>query len=617
VNPLRKFTINNVSKKLNKININIFLSHQRPFPNLFLLSNYRFKKRFVKILHNGDIQGGYPKMITSLIDFSFIRSLVADCYSPYGPPCYDPPSLFLLDLFRYIDGYQNMSKFLELVRDEDRGRCCRTHAGIYMNKIPCEGTLSNFRARLGDTRYNEIFHVFVDIFHQLEMITFSILAHDGTLYPTWARYKGCTWFCNQCSCITVKDVISKVKNRVLYRLNNLSENNLGSEVRVYTECPSDKFPEKDKNGKEIKKPKIELFAFRLTFADSEPTDEQKNTAILFGVEEELNKQQLCINTLRSNVSSINFDDGSMSISCPKLPKDTDARIGVRRDPKNPDKIEKIFGYNLVLSTSVELHLQIELPVAVTNISGNAEEGSQIIKNKEQIHNHHQCQVKIDIADAKYDIINNYNYVRGKGSIPIIDYNPRNENLSKQALINRGYDQKGWPFAPCGLLTRSNGFDKKHQRLTFCCFKQCLKLRHKALENLQSRYNIAICTYARNQTGFTKHMYVKEHPRLVNEIPRGSKRYRTIKKIRSASERSNSTMKEDLKVLDKPKVMNSSRANILAQMAAVVLLLKRAFSFIVRTTNSVRNPNQSNAQAVKEKLKPPSIPKSIANIIQLE
>ena len=92
-------------------------------------------------------------------------------------------------------------------------------------------------------------------------------------------------------------------------------------------------------------------------------------------------------------------------------------------------------------------------------------------------------MKIDILDAKYDIINNYKYIRGKGSIPVIDYNVRNEKLSKQDLLNRGYDQNGWPFAPCGLLTRPNGFDKKHQRLTFCCFKQCLKLRPKAMENL--------------------------------------------------------------------------------------------------------------------------------------
>jgi hypothetical protein len=613
VNPFKKFTISNVSKKLNEINFKISLSHQKPFPNLNFLSNYRFKKRFVKIMPNGDIQGGYAKMITSLIDFSFIRSLVADCYSEYGPPCYDPPCLFLLDLFRYIDGYQNMSKFLELLRDNDRGRFYRTHAGI-LNNIPCEGTLSIFRVRLGENLYNEIFHVLVDIFHQLEMITFNILAHDGTLYPTWARYKGCTYFCDQCCCISVDNVIGKVKNRILYRLNKLSEGNLGSEIRVREDCPSDRFPE------DVKKPRIELFAFKLAFADGEPSEEQKNTAILFGVEKELEKHQLCIHTLRSAVTAINFADGSMTMACPKLPKDTDAKIGVRRDPQNPNKKQKIFGYNLVLTTSVELHLKLELPVAVTNIAGNAQEGSQIITNDDQIDVHHYAatdRVNIDIADAKYDITKNYEYIRAKGSIPIIDYNRRRENLSRQALIDRGYDEKGWPFAPCGMLCRPNGFDKKYQRLTFCCFKQCLNLRVAALKSLQEKYDIAMCPHIKNRTGFTKHMYVKEHPRLINEIPRGSKRYNLIKKIRSASERANSTMKEDLKILEKPRILNAQRAAILAQMAAIVLLLRRAFKFVVKITILFTKLHQTNDPAIKEKLKPPSIPKSIQNLIQLE
>jgi len=617
VNPLKKFTIANISRKFNQINPEISLSHQKPFPNLSLLSHYKFKKRFVKIMPNGDIQGGCAKMIISLIDFSFIRSLVAHRYSIKGPPCYDPPSLFLIDLFRYLDGYQNMSQFLELIRDKDRGRAYRKYAGISMDNVSCEGTFSNFRARLGENLYNEIFHVLVGIFHQVEMISFNILAHDGTLYPTWARYKGCTYFCDQCHAITVPDVIDRVKNQILYRLNKLADNNLGSEIRVKAPCPSDRFPEKNKTGKEIKRPKIELFACRLAFADGELSEEQRNTAILFGVEEELDRQHLCIQTIRSNIFDINTDDGSMSMCCPKLPKDTDARIGVRRNPKNPNKKEKIFGYNLVLSTSVELHLKIELPVAVTNIAGNAEEGSQIIQNKEQIHKHHKAQVKIDIADAKYDIINNYNYIRGTGSIPFIDYNRRNEDLSKHALLNRGYDQKGWPFAPCGLLTRPNGFDQKHQRLTFCCFKQCMKLRHKALQDLQARYNIAQCPHIKNQTGYASHMYLKEHPRLVNEIPRGSKRYNTIKNMRSASERSNSTIKGDLKILEKPRVIDGPRANILAQMAGIVFLLKRAFSFIVRITNRFRKLFKTNDPAIKEKLQPPFIPKSIRNVIQLE
>ncbi|MCP4671630.1 MAG: hypothetical protein GY857_10015, partial [Desulfobacula sp.] len=94
--------------------------------------------------------------------------------------------------------------------------------------------------------------------------------------------------------------------------------------------------------------------------------------------------------------------------------------------------------------------KLELPVAATNICGNGEEGKIIINNAEQINTHHDCQVKIDIADAKYDIIDNYTCLRANGSIPIIDYNKRNENLTGEAQRKRGYDHNGWPFAPCGI-----------------------------------------------------------------------------------------------------------------------------------------------------------------------
>jgi hypothetical protein len=241
----------------------------------------------------------------------------------------------------------------------------------------------------------------------------------------------------------------------------------------------------------------------------------------------------------------------------------------------------------------------------------------IINNKEQIHARHQHQTRIDIADAKYDITENYEYIRDKGSIPIIDYNRRNENLSKQALLERGYDQNGWPFAPCGLLTRPNGFDAKRQRLTFCCFKHCCSLKYKALETLQSSYDIGSCAHQANQNGYVAHMSIQDHPRLINEIPRGSKRYKEIKKIRSASERANSTVKEDLKILDKPRVIGRSRAAILNQIAAIVLLVKRAFAFIVKSTCRFRKLLQTNDPNLRDRLRPPSIAKSIRNLIQLE
>ena len=61
----------------------------------------------------------------------------------------------------------------------------------------------------------------------------------------------------------------------------MAQANLGSEVRVYVDCPSTRFPH------DVPKPKIELFAFKLAFCDGQPTEEQKNTAILFAVDDEL------------------------------------------------------------------------------------------------------------------------------------------------------------------------------------------------------------------------------------------------------------------------------------------------------------------------------------------
>ena len=613
MNALHKFTIGNIAKKLTKINENLSAFHKKLFPKPKLLSQYFFQKRFVSIDPRGDAQGGYACMITSLIDFSFVRSMAADAYSIFGPASYDPVTLFLLDLFRYIDGYPDMNAFLTVLRDEKRGSEYRRYAGITEN-IPSEGTFSNFRKRLGEKRYNDIFHVLVGIFHDLEMITFKMISHDGTLYPSWARYKGCTYFCDECSKITVPNVIEKGRQRILYRLDHMPKNGMGTDIRVYADCPSDRFPE------DVEKPKIELFSFRLAFSNGEPTQEQINTATLFGVKDELDRQKLCIQTISSNLTEID-SDGAMIMSCPKLPKDTDARIGVRRHPLYPDKKEKIFGYNAIISTSVEPHLGIELPVAVSNIAGNAEEGSYLEINREQINEHHNCKPAVDLADSKYDIISNYDYIREHGALPIIDYNPRNEKLTRDDLLKRGYDQQGTPFAPCGLLTMPNGFDEKRQRLAFCCFKQCRKLKAKAIEELNSSYNLATCPYIGNETGYTKHMYVKEHPRLVNAIPRGTKNYQKLKQNRSASERINSAAKEDTPILHKPRVLNGQRAATLAQMTAIVILLKRAFSFVVKTTILFRKYlHESNAKTkakLKLLLQPPQVPTFIMKLIQRE
>ncbi len=352
-----------------------------------------------------------------------------------------------------------------------------------MNHIPTKGTFSHFKARLGEGLYNEIFHILVDIFRQLEMITFNIIAHDGTLFPSRARYKGCTCFSKQCEKIVAFGVMDRVKKQVFYRLNNLNKVDLEKVFKVKIDCPCDTLPEK------TKRPKLEALMLKIGVMDGPVSQNQLHTAMLFGVKEQLDKQGLCLNIIRTNIDEVAPELDRITLRCPKIPKDTDARVGVRNDPKNSARKQKIFGYNLVLSTSVELDLKLDLPVAAINMAGNGLEGEKIITLAGQIRANHDCRPKIDIADAKYDNTDNYTFLRDNGSIPIIDYNVRREKLTAKALRERGYDRNGWPYAPCAISTRPNGFDASRQRLTFCCMKQCLDLKAPGIRNLDKTYDI--------------------------------------------------------------------------------------------------------------------------------
>jgi hypothetical protein len=288
----------------------------------------------------------------------------------------------------------------------------------------------------------------------------------------------------------------------------------------------------------------------------------------------------------------------------------EARIGVRRNPKNPDKVEKVFGYNAILTTSIELSLGIELPVGCLTISGNAEEGNQFIPLKEQLSNHHP-NTKIDVADAKYDELHNYQFTRATGSIPLIDYNIRNEDVSLEGLKQRGFDRNGWPFAPCGVLCRPNGFDYQFQRATFTCQRQCVLSQDQKLRQYSQR-----CSFFINYHGFIKHMPIKQHPRLITEVIRGTPRYQKLRSLRPASERLNSTAKDDLEILDKPRIRGRQRAAILAQLALMTILLKRVSKFIIKITLAVRKERIKNPNGFIT-IRGPKVPQFIINLIRRE
>jgi len=606
---LTPFSIGRVISKLNHIHCHISAKHQNHFPKpeAFWLSKYFYEQRYIRIHSDGRIEGGLARFVSSLVDFSFIRSLVASTYSITGI-AYDPVSLFLLDLFRHIEKFPDMKCFVEVLRDRERGKHYRLYAGITSNHIPCEATFTNFKRRLGEVRYNQIFHVLVEIAELLGFLSYKIIATDGTLFPTHARYRGCTWFEEGCQCIAFTGILENVRKRVLYRLNSPNKKSLFRDIRVRVTCPSQRFPADTG----IKRPKVEILTLCLKEADPEKPSIFNQ---IFGVKEALQKAGFDLAVKRGVITEISMTNSpatdSFSFRCPKMPSDLDARIGVRRNPQNPDRTEKIFGFNAIIDTSIELELGIELPVACTVIAGNGEEGRHFITNKIQIGNHHGKASKLHLADAKYDEIKNYQFSRNQGAIPIIDYNPRSENLSPEALKERGYDQKGWPYAPCGLLTHPNGFDASSQRASFSCRRQCLHLQDPNI-----REHADSCKFWINYHGYTRHMSISDHPRLINEILRGTDRYQKIKALRSASERTNSSAKKDLCILDKPKIRGLKNAGVLAQMAVISLLLKRIITFIVKVSLSIKKL-KGGIQLSRTVLKGPEVPKFILNIIQRE
>jgi len=236
---LAPFAIGSVIRKLNHIHCQIIAKHQIPFPKpeAFQLSKYVYGRRYIRIHDDGKIEGGLSRLVASLVDFSFIRSIVAHRYSLAGI-AYDPISLFLLALFRYIEKYPNMKTFVEALQDWDQGKHYCLYAGINSRNIPCEATFTNFKERLGEELYNQIFHVLVEIAERLGFLSYKIIATDGTLFPAHARYKGCTWFEGECNCVEFVGIIDNVRKRVRYRLSHPDEEAFHEEIRIKVECLS-------------------------------------------------------------------------------------------------------------------------------------------------------------------------------------------------------------------------------------------------------------------------------------------------------------------------------------------------------------------------------------------
>lgn len=543
-----------------KLNQRALEAFTLPFPKApdRWLSHYQFRPRPIEFTAEGEVEGGLSGLIGSTIDLSFTRSLFAPYYSKEGGHCYDPASSFFLELASRVDCYPDYASFCEELRQQEKGRRYREIAGLH-DAIPGEDDLSNFRRRVDSAAIEAALAVFVGLFRDFGLITGALLSTDGQLEPSYSRFKGCAYGCQDCQQFPVDTASHQELCRQLQ----------AGAKRLEIRCPFPEVVQKVLNATSKKgkphEPTVALLEIEyLPAASSTTAGNQQLSELLSLPQDPLPPLRIKWSHLKKG------PQGELWGSCPKVPSDLEAKVGYHIDNKNPPQQERVFGYLQQKTTNIDIELGLELPVGTSTYPANAHEGSHFQEHRSKVALPFLAQ-QIELADAGYDIVENYQEIRGRGGIPIIAYNPRREDHSPEALLARGYDTNGTPYAPCGRLCRSNGYDYHSDSRQYVCGLPC---------PLQERER---CPHGQKVRGYTHRMSCANYPRLIGPIQRGTEGWTILYAARTASERTNSY---DQEVLDKgrpPKLRGLKAFRFSGAIRTLAQLLRRAFNFVLDVT----------------------------------
>ena len=537
-----------------------------PFPKApdRWLSHYQFRPRPIEFTAAGEVEGGLSWLLGATIDLSFTRALFAPYYSKEGGHCYDPASSFFLEVACRVDGYRDYARFCADLRQQEKGRRYRDLAGVHTS-IPGEDDLSYFRRRVDAAAIEAALAVFVGLFREFGLITGELLSTDGQLEPSCSRFKGCAYFCPDCQQLP---------------LDAADRDELGRQLqagakRLAIRCP---FPEVVQKVRQAttkqgtpREPKVALLEIEYPPADRVKTTGAQQLSELLS----LPIDQLP--PLRIKWSHLTKGpQGELWGRCPKVPSDLEARVGYHIDNKAPHKKELIFGYLQQKTTNIDIELGLELPVGTSTYPANASEGSHFPEHRAKVAVPFLPR-QVEVADAGYDSSANYQGTRERGGIPIIAYNPRHEDRSPEALLARGYDIDGTPYAPCGRRCRSNGYNYQSDSRQYVCDRPCpLPERER-------------CPHGQKVRGYTHKMSFHEYPRLIGPIQRGTTDWKILYAARTASERTNSYDQEVIANGRLPKLRGLKAFRFAGAIRTLAHLLRRAINFVLDVTYTLGKP----------------------------
>jgi hypothetical protein len=463
-----------------------------------------------------------------------------------------------LEVAAKVDGYSDYASFCTDLEQADKGRCYRDLAGLDA-AIPGQDSFSNFRKRVGHSVIDQTTAIMVQLFSDFGLIKGEVLSTDGQLEPTHSRFKGCAYACQDCQGLPI-DEASR---------HDLAQQLQSGSMRLEMRCP---FPEVvDKVRKATAKtgtpkdPKVALLEVEALPPDQAASKSPPKLAELLGVPQD----QLPPVRLKWCHLSL-APSGELRASCPKVPSDLEAGVGYHVDTKNPGKKERVFGYLHLKTTDFHPDFTLELPLGNSTYAAGADEGTEFIGHRSAL----AIPVlpgQIQLGDAANEVIANYHWVHDQGGIAVFDYNRRNEHLDATSLLNRGYDQNGTPYAPCGRLCHSNGYDYQAQSRQYVCGLQCPP------EEQQH------CPHRHGVLGYCHRMAFRDYPRLIGPIQRGSQPWQHVYAMRSASERTNSYDQEVIAKGSAVKMRGLAAFSFAGAIRTLGQLLRRACNFVLDAT----------------------------------
>jgi hypothetical protein len=524
-------------------------------------SHYHFTPRPLAFTPTGDIDGGFSWLVGATIDCSFTRAICAPNYGARGGPCYDPASLIVLEVAAKVDQYVDYARFCADLQQVDKGRRSRELAGLH-HAIPGEDDLSHFRHRMGADAIEATMAVVVDLFSTFGLITGDLLSTDGQLEPSYSRSKGCIYACRGCQQLRLDAARQQELARQIHR----------GAKRLQLTCP---FPEvvatvRQATGKTgtPTDPKVALLEIEALPTEQASHQDRQQVATLLGLsEDQVPALRLTWCRLRRG------PQGELLGSCPKVPADLEAKVGYHIDTTDPARKERVFGSLHQKTTAITPQLGLELPLGTSTSPANADEGTHCIVHRTAL----PLPVlpgQVQLADAAYDVTANYRWMRQQGGLPIFDDNPRREDRSPEALLARGDDQHGTPYAPCGRLCRSNGYDYQANSRQYVCGKPWATTEQKR------------CPHGSGVRGYSRRMTFTDHPRLSGPIQRGTPAWQRLYGARTASERTNSY---DQDVIANGRALRMRGLNAFRCAGAIrtlAQLLRRALTFVLDVTSTL-------------------------------